>query len=35
MGAPWSFRLTPEGLAWENRRRSGHIIYRDIRPVRL
>jgi hypothetical protein len=35
MGAPWSFRLTPEGLAWENGRRSGHILYRDIRRVRL
>jgi hypothetical protein len=35
MGAPWSFKLTPDGLAWENGRRSGHVLYRDIRRVRL
>ncbi len=35
MGAPWVFHLTSDGLAWENGRRSGHVLYRDIRRVRL
>jgi hypothetical protein len=35
LGAPWSFRLTPDGLAWEAGRRSGLIPYRDVRRVRL
>lgn len=35
LGAPWSFRLTPVGLAWEVGRRSGRIAYRDVRRVRL
>jgi hypothetical protein len=35
MGAPWSFHLTSDGIAWENGRRSGHVLYRDIRRVRL
>lgn len=35
LGAPWSFRLTPAGLAWEAGRRSGRIAYRDVRRVRL
>lgn len=35
LGAPWSFRLTPVGLAWEVGRRSGRIPYRDVRRVRL
>ena len=35
LGAPWSFRLTPVGLAWEAGRRSGRIPYRDVRRVRL
>ncbi len=35
MGAPWAFHLTSDGLAWENGRRSGHVLYRDTRRVRL
>lgn len=35
MGAPWTFHLTSDGLSWENGRRSGHVLYRDIRRVRL
>lgn len=35
LGAPWSFRLTPTGMAWEAGRRTGHVLYRDIRRVRL
>lgn len=35
MGAPWVFHFTPDGLAWENGRRSGHVLFRDIRRVRL
>ena len=35
LGAPWSFWLTPTGVAWEAGRRSGLTPYRDIRRVRL
>lgn len=35
LGAPWSFRLTPAGLAWEAGRRSGLVPYREVRRVRL
>lgn len=35
MGSPWTFHLTSDGVAWENGRRSGHVLYRDIRRVRL
>ncbi len=35
LGAPWSFRLTPVALAWEAGRRSGLVLYRDVRRVRL
>jgi hypothetical protein len=35
IGAPWSFTLTSDGLAWENGRRTGRVLYRDIRRVRL
>jgi hypothetical protein len=35
LGAPWSFRLTPTGLAWEAGRKSGLVPYRDVRRLRL
>jgi hypothetical protein len=35
LGAPWTFRLTQAGLAWEAGRKSGLVPYRDIRRVRL
>ncbi|MDO9412247.1 MAG: hypothetical protein Q7T81_06700 [Pseudolabrys sp.] len=35
MGAAWKFHLTADGLDWENGRRSGHVLYRDIRRIRL
>jgi hypothetical protein len=35
MGAGWTFRLMPDGVAWETGRRSGLVLYRDIRRVRL
>lgn len=35
LGAPWSFRLTAAGLAWQAGRRSGLVPYRAIRRVRL
>lgn len=35
LGAGWSFRLTPAGLAWEVGRRSGHMPYRSISRVRM
>ncbi len=35
LGAPWSFQLTSDSLAWENGRRTGRVLYRDIRRVRL
>jgi hypothetical protein len=35
LGAPWSFRLMPEGLAWEVGRKTGYVAYRDIRRLRL
>lgn len=35
MGAPWAFHLTSDGVTWESGRRSGHVLYRDIRRVRL
>ncbi|MBV9346430.1 MAG: hypothetical protein JOZ70_03735 [Pseudolabrys sp.] len=34
-GAAWIFRLTPSGLAWENRTRSGLVPLRDISKVRM
>ena len=35
LGAGFSFRLTPGGLAWDAGRRSGLVPYRAIRRVRL
>ena len=35
LGAPWSFRLTSAGIAWEAGRKSGLVPYRDVRRVRL
>jgi hypothetical protein len=35
LGAAWSFRLAPGGIAWDAGRKSGHIAYRDIYRVRL
>ena len=35
IGAGWSFRLTPAGIAWESGRRSGVTAYRDITKVRM
>ena len=35
LGAPWTFRLTPAGLAFEAGRKSGLVAYRDIRRLRL
>jgi hypothetical protein len=35
LGAPWAFRLTAAGLAWEAGRKSGLVPYGDIRRVRL
>ena len=35
LGAPWEFRLTPTGLAWEVGRNSGRVLYQNIRMVRL
>ena len=35
LGAPWSFRLTPTGIAWEAGRRSGQVPYAKVRRVRM
>ncbi|MFA6267886.1 MAG: hypothetical protein WC670_19485 [Pseudolabrys sp.] len=35
LGAPFTFRLTDKGIAYESGRRSGLIAYRDVRRVRL
>jgi hypothetical protein len=35
MGAPWEFRLQADRLVWSVGSRSGVILYRDIRRVRL
>lgn len=35
LGAPWEFRLTPAGLAWQVGRHSGRVPYQDVRMVRL
>jgi hypothetical protein len=35
MGAPWRFHLTSDGLAWRCGRMSGHVLYGDMRRVRL
>jgi hypothetical protein len=35
LGAPWSFRLEPDAIAWEAGLRHGRIAYGDVRRVRL
>ncbi|KQZ00229.1 hypothetical protein ASD45_04685 [Pseudolabrys sp. Root1462] len=35
LGAPFTFRLTADGLAYQAGRRKGTVPYRDIRRVRL
>lgn len=35
LGAPWEFRLTPDGLRWSAGKPSGDIRYDAVRQVRL
>jgi hypothetical protein len=35
LGATWSFRLTPDAIAWDAGRRSGRIAYGDVARVRM
>lgn len=35
LGAPWTFRLGRDALAWEAGRKSGRIAYGSIRRIRL
>jgi hypothetical protein len=35
LGAPWQFRLRPDGLAWQVGRFDGSVRYERIRRVRL
>jgi hypothetical protein len=35
LGAAWSFRLTPTGIAWEAGSRSGRVPYAKVRRVRM
>ena len=35
LGAPWEFKLTEHGLDWVAGRRSGRILYSEVRRLRL
>ncbi len=35
VGAPWTYRLTDNALVWEAGSKSGRVLYRDVRCVRL
>jgi hypothetical protein len=35
LGAPWTFRLTADGIHWDSGRRNGVVRYDTIRRVRL
>ena len=35
LGAPWAFKLTDDGIAWEAGSRSGRIPFRKVRRLRM